>query len=106
MIKGSERKPLSAATIKRRINRGVRKVQEVAKEFRKLQEQIPLPTPEEFARIKSGEIPLPYEAHLAGLLYLIRFHVLEVGVIINHQGRETRKSLAESDRPDQFIIRG
>lgn len=106
MTKRSDAKPLSTATIKRRINKGVKEVQEVAKEFRRLQEQIPLPTPKEFARMRSGDMPLSYEAHLAGLLYLIRFHVLEVGVIINHQGRETRKSLAASDCPDQFIIRG
>lgn len=75
-----------AAKIRKRIIDCISRLQTVAMELREIAEgELGPPTPDEFESMKSGDGLVPYHAHLAGVLHLIRFHVLEVGVIYRNE---------------------
>lgn len=71
--------------VRRRMLRAIRLVQRGAIELREIvdNDEIIPPTPEEFDLIKTNveERLIPYEAHLAGVINLLQFYILEVGAI-------------------------
>lgn len=72
--------------IRNRIIGCISQLQKVAIELREIAEtELVPPTPDEFESIKSGDNLVPYHAQLAGVLNLIRFHVLEAGVIYRNE---------------------
>jgi hypothetical protein len=75
--------------VKRRMLKAIRLVQRAAIELREIvdSDEIIPPTPEELKLILSGqeEKNIPFEAHLAGVLNLLQFYILEVGVV--YEGR-------------------
>jgi hypothetical protein len=90
--------------IRKRIVAGMRRVQRVAIEFREIAEtELIPPTPEEYRVIASEtEADLvPFSAHLAGVLNLLRFHILEVGVIY----REHLKGVTPKVWDRQLIVK-
>jgi hypothetical protein len=90
--------------IRKRIVGCVRRVQRVAIVLREISEtELIPPTPEEYEVIASEtEADLvPFSAHLAGVLDLLRFHLLEVGVIY----REHLKGVTPKVWDRQVIVR-
>ena len=79
---------------RKRIRDCVSRIQEVSYELRRIaEEEVIPPTTEEYRKMVSGEEEVSYQAHLAGVLNQIRFHVLEVGVIAeSHLERLTPKT--------------
>ena len=94
-MNGEEKGSVSMQNVVRRLFRRAKKIEALYQEIDKLHELIPLPTPEEFEEMMSGNRPLTLEALLFGVLGQSLFYLSEANVTIDYFRPYTPKSLGK-----------